>query len=331
VNAASADPPPDPFGEHQHMGRRLGLQLLGAPFEFSTDSAALLRLVRHAYQGLPSHALPGAPAVHVRLLLTPAAAGTRTAPAPPRPLAAPGLLGGATDGSALVAVVPEARSALVVVPRNLLRFPYQVRYEMLEFAVYVLAGRTQGLLPLHAACLGRGRDGVLLLGDSGAGKSTLALHGVLSGLSLLAEDSVLLDPKTLRATGVANFLHVQPRSLRLLGERPLARLAGSPVIVRRSGVRKLEIDMRRLPATLAPAPLRIRALVFLSPRMTRKALLQPLEAGQALRRLEASQRYGARQPGWPRFRAHCRQLPAYLLARGSSPQEGVAQLARLLE
>ena len=52
------------------------------------------------------------------------------------------------------------------------------RYEMLEFAVFTLASRVQGVVPLHAACIGRRGRGLLLMGDSGAGKSTAALLGL---------------------------------------------------------------------------------------------------------------------------------------------------------
>jgi serine kinase of HPr protein (carbohydrate metabolism regulator) len=53
---------------------------------------------------------------------------------------------------------------------------YLTRYELIEFAVFTLAQRVQGLVPLHAACVGRAGRGLLLMGGSGAGKSTLALH-----------------------------------------------------------------------------------------------------------------------------------------------------------
>ena len=128
----------------------------------------------------------------------------------------------------------------------MLRYPYHLRYELLEFAVYTLAARTQGLVPLHAACIGHGGHGVLLLGDSSSGKSTVALHCLLNGLEFLAEDSVLVEPRTLRATGVANFLHLRSDSLRWLTRKSdLARVRRSPLIRRRSGARKFELDLRQ--------------------------------------------------------------------------------------
>src|SRR4029077_1949504 len=181
------------------------------------------------------------------------------------------------------ALNPQLGTGLLGVSQRLLRRAYHVRYELLEFAVYVLAARVQGLVPLHAACVGRGGHGILLVGASGAGKSTLVLHCLLSGLDLLAEDSVLLRPQGLLATGVANFLHLRPDSLRFLSAAQRSTLVKkSAVIRRRSGVRKLEIDLRRPPYHLAATPLRICAVVFLSAtKADGRARLAPLPAGRA--------------------------------------------------
>ena len=226
----------------------------------------------------------------------------------------------------------ERRAALIVVPHELLRYAYHVRCELLEFAVYVLAARVQRLVPLHAACVGRGDRGILVVGPSGSGKSTLVLECLLEGLDFLAEDSVLVGPSGLLATGVASFLHLRPDSLRFLDRTARsAVLRGSTRMRRRSGVRKLEVDLRRLPYRLAAAPLRIRAVVFLSARRAgRDALLVPLRRSVVLERLAASQRYAARQPGWSTFRSRASTLPAYELRRGAHPREWVEVLRGLL-
>ena len=194
-----------------------------------------------------------------------------------------------------MALSPQQRSALLIVPHELLRHPYHIRYELLEFAVYVLAARTQRLVPLHAGCLGRAGEGVLLVGASGCGKSTLVLHGLLSGFELLAEDSVLVEPQRLLATGIASFVHLRKDALRFLPaaeRRTIVR--NSTHIRRRSGVQKLEIDVRSIGRRLARPPLRIRAVVFLSRRVARGSqLLVPLDRDTMIRRLEASQRYAA--------------------------------------
>ena len=333
--ATLAAPPPDPFGERRRPAWRERLQLLGAAFEFETDSPRLLRIVRAAYADLPPHRLGAAPpTLRVRLLLgsgNRSARAARNEPPAVRALSGAGLLGGAMDGSSFVAVNARERAALVVVGGAMQRYPYHARYELLEFAVYVLAARAQSLVPLHAACLAHAGAGVLLMGASGAGKSTLVLHGLLGGLEFLAEDSVLIEPRTLRATGVARFVHLRRDSLALLARRERAALTrGAATIRRRSGVEKLEIDVRRREYRLAAAPV-IRALVFLSRRRAYGGgLLIPMSPAVARRRLAATQRYAARQPGWQAFQARLSGVPVYELRRGDHPAAGVEALREIL-
>jgi energy-coupling factor transporter ATP-binding protein EcfA2 len=322
-----AAPPPDPFGEHCRLPFRKHLRLLGGHVEFESNSVRLLRLALDAYQGLPQHQLTRkAPRLTLSLLLT-SRQRVRAGSEPPavRSLAAHGILCGAFDDAGFVALSPQQRSGLLIVPAELLRYPYHIRYELLEFAVYVLAARTQRLVPLHAGCLGRAGEGILLIGASGCGKSTMVLHGLLSGLELLAEDSVLVEPQRLLATGVASFVHLREDALRFLTDSQRKTIVrNSAHIRRRSGVRKLEIDVRSIGFALARPPLRIRAVVFLSRRTARgRRLLAPLGSDTMLRRLEASQRYAAQQPGWAIFRRQIRDLPSYELRRGAHPDAGI--------
>jgi hypothetical protein len=333
-----AAPPPDPFGEKGSVAYCSRLQVLGGQFDFETNSARLLRIVRQAYERLPAHKLPGAvPHFRVRLVLTggaPRVMRRRAATEPPavRPLAGTGLLCGAMGQASFVTCAPAQRAALIVVSRDVLRYPYHIRYELLEFAVYVLAARTQQLTPLHAACVGHAGAGVLLVGSSGSGKSTLVLHCLLAGLDLLAEDSVLVKPADLRATGVPSFLHLRRDSLRFLDDSPCrALLREACPIRRRSGVEKLEIDLRRLPFRLAPAPLTIGAVVFLSAARAQSApLLTPLPRSVAVKRLAAAQRYAASQPGWDTFRRYLGAVPAYELRRAEHPSAGARAVRELL-
>lgn len=333
-----AAPPPDPFGERRRGALRVRLQLLGARFEFETDSARLLRLVRQAYARLPPHRIAArVPRLRIRLTLTPSLAASRAGrlsaePPPVRALSAAGILCGAVEGSAFVALDPQKRTALIVVPHELLRYAYHARYELLEFAVYVLAARVQRLVPLHAACIGRGDRGILLVGPSGSGKSTLVLQCLLAGLDFLAEDSVLVEPAGLLATGVANFLHLRSDSLRFLEPRARAAVVRrAAVIRRRSGVRKLEVDLRRPGFCLARRPLRIQAIVFLSARAAASGpRLVALARSAVLERLATSQRYAAHQPGWGAFTRQVRALPAFELRRGAHPRQSVEALREVL-
>lgn len=326
----------DPFGEKFSATVRKPRQLLGARIQFESDSPQLLRLVDSAYAGLPSHRLsPVVPRLRIKLLLGPAVQSRLRRPAEPPPLgmfSGAGLLGGATGSSNFVVVSPQERGALVVVSPQMARFHYHTRYELIEFAVFTLAARTQGLVSLHAACVGRAGRGILLMGPSGSGKSTVTLQCLSQGFDFLSEDSVFVAPGTLLATGIANFLHVRSDALRWLGRTPqAAAIRKSPVIHRRSGVAKFEVDLRQGGYRLAPAPLEIVAVVFLSAQSARgRPLLETLTKSRMLENLTAAQAYAALQPQWTRFKRNLSKLDAFELRRGRHPLEAAEALRELL-
>ena len=327
----------DPFEERSQIFAHGPFQLLGGRFQFESNSPQLLRLVDSAYLGLPRHRLSTIPPhLRVRLSLSPGAQPRPRRHGEPPPLSmlsGAGYLGGATESSSFVVLSPSERTALVALSRQMLRFPYHARYEFIEFAVFTLAARSQGLVSLHAACVGQAGRGILLMGPSGSGKSTVTLHCVLLGLDMLSEDSVFVAPDTMLATGVANFLHVRPDSLRWLGKsRDAAAIRKSPVIRRRSGVRKFEVDLRRGNYRLAASPLKITAVVFLSPQSAgNRPLLESLSKSELLAKLTAAQTYAANQPKWAAFHKRLSELDAFELRRGKHPLEAAETLRELLE
>jgi hypothetical protein len=323
----------DPFHEHRAARFAVRATLLGGEFEFEIDSAPLRRIVAWAFARLPRHRLsPRPPRFRIRLTLAAREAAARRGELPRTDLAsAPGLLAATRAGADLVALCPAQRTGLIVVARDTLHSRYHVRYELIEFAVFSLAQRVQGLMPLHAACLGRDGRGILLVGESGAGKSTAALHWLLQGLDFLSEDSVFVEPATLRATAIANFLHIRRDALKHLSRSAAARIARSPTIRRRSGAQKLEIDLRRPEFRLAPRPLRLVGCVFLTRDAARdRELLAPLGRADLAARWQASQPYAASQPGWISFRKRISRLPTFELRRGSHPRDAVEALQSLL-
>jgi hypothetical protein len=326
----------DPFRERSASMIREPFHLLGARFRFEANSRALLRLVDSAYAGLPRHRLSAeAPRLRIGLQLSPHGRSRpkrRLEPSPLEMFSTGGFLGGATESSDFVVVSPRERAALVLVSPQMLRSPYHTRYELIEFAVFTLATRTQGLVSLHAACVGRGGRGILLMGPSGAGKSTVALLCLLQGLDFLSEDAVFVAPDTLQVTGIANFLHVRADSLRWV-ERAgdAAPIRNSPVIRRRSGVRKFELDLRSGNYRLAASPLRIGAVVFLSAEKSADgALLRRLSKTSLLARLTSAQAYASSQPGWATFARRLCDLGGFELRRGRHPLEAVQALRSLL-
>jgi hypothetical protein len=329
----AADILADPFHERRPARFAVRATLLGGEFEFEIDGAALRRIVDWAFARLPRHRLsPRPPRFRIRLSLAAREPSPRRGELPHTEMAsAPGLLAAARAGADFVALCPAERTGLVVVARDTLHSRYHVRYELIEFAVFTLAQRAQGLIPLHAACLGRDGRGVLLVGDSGAGKSTAALHWLLHGFDFLSEDSVFVEPDTLRATAITNFLHIRRDALKHLPRSAAALIARSPTIRRRSGVEKLEIDLRRPQFRLAPRPLKLVGCVFLTRAAAgRRELLAPLDGADLAARWQASQPYAASQPGWMSFRKRISRMPTFELRRGHHPRETVEALQSLL-
>jgi hypothetical protein len=325
----------DPFEERSAVRLHRDIHVLGARVRFESNSEELLRLVDSAYAGLPRHKLSRVePQLRVRLVLTSAERKCASAePAPLQMMSGAGFLAGATESSSFVVVSPHEKGALVVVAPRMLRFPYHTRYELIEFAVFTLAARVQGLVPLHGACVGRAGRGVLLLGPSGAGKSTVTLQCMLEGLGILSEDSVFVTPDTLLATGVSNFLHVRADSLRWVAQRrAVEKIRKSSVIRRRTGVRKYEIDLRRGEYPLAARPLKICAIVFLSAQPAAgQSLLKRLLQEEALEMLVREQAYAANLPPWTSFTRTVTQVPFFELRRGHHPSESVAALRGLID
>lgn len=325
---------PDPFLEHVPGRGSMDVHVLGVHLRFSSESEALLQVAATAYAGLPAHTLPVTPPLlQVELRLAPARAAATAEPPMVRMQSGAGFLCGVMDASNYAVLFPEQGRALAVASLDMLEQPYHLRYELIEFCVFTLATRALALTPLHGACVGlRGRC-ALIMGDSGAGKSTLALHSLLGGMDFLAEDAVFVHPPSGLVTGVANYLHVLPDALRFVedaGQRTW--IEQSPMIRRRSGVEKHEVDLRHGPGRLAQAPLELAAVVFASRDAAEHpaSLIRPIAENDILPRLLAEQPYAASQPGWDDFVQRIKRCGAYELRRGGHPLASVDAVRKLL-
>lgn len=330
--AVVADLLADPFQERADCDKNWRTPVLGVPFHLESNSAALLRIARQAFERLPRHRLRDGSARPLRITLRRVADAHPGWTSPPRPnlSSGNGLLCALVDGNNFVVIDPRAHSAFVQVEDRMLRHPRLMRYELIEFAANTLAARVHGLVPLHAGCVGDGRRGLLLLGTSGAGKSLLTLHAAFGGLEFLAEDSVFVDARTLRATGLSAFVHPREDALPSIGYGLRTMVRRSPRILRRSGASKHEVDLRGGRARLARRPPRIVSTVVLSAeRPARSRPVVRLNPRQLRRVLRDEQPYGVAQPSWGEFERGLLRAGGYRLAR-LPPEEAVHWLRCIL-
>jgi hypothetical protein len=151
-------------------------------------------------------------------------------------------------------------------------------------------------------------------------------------MELLSEDSAFVALDSLLVTGVPNYLHVRANALGLLEPGPLRRqIRRAPLIQRRSGARKLEVNLREVRGRITRIPLRLAAAVFLSRRKAgRQPPLKPLTRKQFLARLRSEQPYAAGLPNWRNFERRTMGVPAFELLRTTHPDVAVRELEALL-
>jgi hypothetical protein len=134
---------------------------------------------------------------------------------------------------------------------------------------------------LHAAAVGNGADGVLLLGSGGAGKSTTALACLQAGMALVSDDYTLVRPGSPPTAHPAFAIaKAGPASLGLLG--------GGDLEARAAGARLDWRGKRRLPiADVVCEALALRAIVL--PRVAqRTGAPVPASGREALRTIAVS-------------------------------------------
>lgn len=86
----------------------------------------------------------------------------------------------------------------------------------------LLGWHSPGRVVLHAACITRDGQGVLLVGPSGSGKSTLAMTAVRRGWTYLTDEIAVTDGR--RVWGIARAIQFDPVEI---GTPLIPRLAGT--------------------------------------------------------------------------------------------------------
>jgi len=111
------------------------------------------------------------------------------------------------------------------------------RHHLLE-ALVLTALDAVFFTPLHAACISRAGEGVLLCGDAGAGKSSLAYACARRGLTLVSDDAVHLAPGSERiGVGASATIRLRPPARNVFPS-----VAELPVQTAPNGKQAIDID-----------------------------------------------------------------------------------------
>ena len=188
-------------------------------------------------------------------------------------------------------------------------------------------------ISLHAALLGRGRAGLLIVGPSESGKSTLATALWRQGLAFWGDDVALVAPDSAFLSAYPRRVLLRHGSRALLGEALWHHLAATPSFMATSEgclFHPHELPGSSLPAAdLAPA-----GIVFLARRGVSlgPAELRPIPPAQALLALAPYSnivRNEGMGPALERLQPLLARTPAHDLGRAPLPAM-LAAVERLL-
>ena len=177
----------DPLLCNFEMPLRAVYHPLGFSLEIDTNSPDVLAAAEESW-GRFRKVFPG-PALHLRIGVAEGEGGG----CPPEPVC--------REQSNLLARVANAGNFSVSDLRRGFAFAWLTEAAVQHRAYlrwHFIEGMTWDLLEslyvtgIHAACVERGKHGILLCGDSGAGKSSLAYACALSGWTFLSDDSCCL-------------------------------------------------------------------------------------------------------------------------------------------
>ena len=182
-----------------------------------------------------------APRIDLTLSLSPANARRRREVPRLRMRSGAGFLSGVIDANNFVMVSAEQRRATDLRgPRHAgFSLPCALRAHGVRDLHPGAAGAGTG--SLHGAAVASHGRAVLLTGPTGSGKSTRLPELCAFGFDLLSEDSVFLEPRSLRTTGCANFLHLRTDGMKTVRDPGTARrhpsLTGDSPQERRAEIR----------------------------------------------------------------------------------------------
>ena len=138
------------------------------------------------------------------------------------------------------------------------------------------------LTPVHAACVARNGDGILLVGEPGAGKSCLAWACGQAGFTFIADDAAWLVRESAEPAVIGRHqrMRFKPGSLDFIPE--LARLPRVETVI---GKYSFEIRTADVPGLASASRCRASKIVFLERQETGAAELLPVSPEETRRRI----------------------------------------------
>lgn len=155
-----------------------------------------------------------------------------------------------------------------------------LRYNFIEKVVYLLLGASV-VTDLHAACISKNGNGILLCGDSGAGKSTLSYACARVGWTYTSDDTSYLinDENSPCVIGHSHRVRFRPEARLLFPE-----LLQHPLTPRLEGKPSIELPISVLPVLRTQSEATVDAIVYLRRDSSATADLLRLPPGTATER-----------------------------------------------
>lgn len=186
--------------------------------------------------------------------------------------------------------------------------------------------RQRGFLTLHAACVARGNECILIVGDSGWGKSTLSTYFAGAGYTLISDDIACIDLDAIQVQ-----VQPGPSSVRL-HQHSASLISGFQDLPPAHGATKKRVYVHEGPRP--SHPVQLRGIVLLQPGFSGQNHIQSVKAGEAIRSILEHTRGRnllRAAPFQERHLAQCaalvRRVPMYALERRKGLVELGAQRA----
>jgi hypothetical protein len=279
----------DPLLYHRPLHLQVEVYPLGCPLRISTNSSEVLKRVDESWARF-SKLFNAAP---VKLNIGVNGERERKVPEPP-------VFRGQGN---LVSIVGDAENSAVCDLRAGFGFgwvtpavaadPDYFRYFFLEALGYTALSGLH-LTGIHAACVERDKQGLVLCGDSGAGKSTLAYACVRRGWTYVCDDGTHLvrGGTSTQVIGNCHHLRFRPDAATLFPEL-------EHFIARRrpNGKMTVEVPTSDFPSLRASPETQAQCILFLDRRQGAAPRLVPIDRRVALERLCSAINFG---PPWLR-------------------------------